>query len=377
MDLMNRVFKPYLVRFVVVFIDDILVYSQSNEDHEEHLRLTLETLREKELYAKFKKCEFWLTSVAFLGHIISELSVSVDPKKVEEGQGIAYASRQLKPYEQNYPTHDLELAAIIFALKIWKHYLYGAKCEIFTDNQSLNYLFTKKELNMRRIRWIEILKDYDLTINYHSSQSNKVADALSRRDVGNVNLSALSAQPCLQETIKLKKNHDPFIRKIKEQLQEEKSKNLKLMRKDEIGEKAITEPELVQITVEKVAIISEKLKEAQDRQKSWADLKRRPLEFEVGEKAYVKILPMKGVLHFSKLGKLNPRYVRPFEILERFGTLAYRLALLRVMSRIHNVFHVSQLRRNIPDSSHILEVALLLLDRNLNEELRYEEVVSA
>ncbi|XP_073291065.1 uncharacterized protein [Primulina huaijiensis] len=246
MDLMNRVFKPYLDRFVVVFLDDILVYSESKEDHKEHLRLTLQTLREEELYAKFKKCEFWLESVTFLGHVISVAGVSVDPKKVEaisdwprprnvteirsflglagyyrkfvegfssivipltkltqknskfqwsekcehsfetlkkkltstpvlvlpmegkdftiysdaskgglgcvlmqEGRVIAYASRQLKPYEQNNPTHDLELAAVVFALKIWRHYLYGAKCDIFTDHQSLKYLFTQKKLNMR------------------------------------------------------------------------------------------------------------------------------------------------------------------------------------------------------------------------------------
>ncbi|XP_075515709.1 uncharacterized protein LOC142550520 [Primulina tabacum] len=141
---------------------------------------------------------------------------------------------------------------------------------------------------------------------------------------------------------------------------------------DEIEEKAITGPELVQITVEKIAIIKEKLKAAQDRQKSWADLKRRPLEFEVREKTYVKVSPMKGVVCFSKSGKLNPRYVGPFIILERIRTLTYRLALRPDMSRIHNVFHVSQLNRYIPDSSHILEVAPLLLDDNLNEELKYE-----
>ncbi|XP_075504527.1 uncharacterized protein LOC142541967 [Primulina tabacum] len=143
---------------------------------------------------------------------------------------------------------------------------------------------------------------------------------------------------------------------------------------EEIGEKAITGPELGQITVEMVAIIREKLKAAQDRQKSWADLKRRLLEFEFGEKTYVKVLPMKGVVRFSKSVKLNPRYVGPFEIPERIGTLAYRLALPPDMSRIHNVFHVSQLRNYIPDSSHILEVAPVLLDDNLNEELNYEKV---
>ena len=97
---------------------------------------------------------------------------------------IAYASRQLKTYEQNYPTHDLELAAVVFALKIWRHYLYGEPCEIFTDHQSLKYLFTQKELNMRQRRWLELIKDYDLKINYHPGKANCVADALSRKGSG-------------------------------------------------------------------------------------------------------------------------------------------------------------------------------------------------
>ncbi|XP_073019316.1 uncharacterized protein [Primulina eburnea] len=126
--------------------------------------------------------------------------------------------------------------------------------------------------------------------------------------------------------------------------------------------------------MDKVAMIKERLKAAQDRQKSWADLKRRPVEFEVGEKAYVKVSPMKGVIRFNMAGKLNPRYVGPFEILEKVGTLAYRLALPPDMSRIHNVFHVSQLRRYIPDPSHILDAGPLLVESNLNEELKYEEI---
>ena len=106
---------------------------------------------------------------------------------------IAYAYRQLKAYEQNYPTHDLELAAIIFALKIWRHYLYGESCEIFTDHKSLKYLFTQKELNMRQRRWLELLKDYDLNIKYHPKKANVVADALSRKSSANV-MTLLSFQ---------------------------------------------------------------------------------------------------------------------------------------------------------------------------------------
>ena len=93
---------------------------------------------------------------------------------------VAYASRQLKQHEQNYPTHDLELAAVVFALKIWRHYLYGEKCRIFTDHKSLKYLLTKKDLNLRQRRWLELFKEYDCIIDYHPGKANVVADALSR-----------------------------------------------------------------------------------------------------------------------------------------------------------------------------------------------------
>ena len=281
MDLMNRVFQPYLDRFVIVFIDDILVYSGSLEEHSEHLRIVLQTLREHQLYAKLSKCQFWLDRVAFLGHVILVEGVSVDPKKIEavvnwkppknvsevrsflglagyyrkfvegfskiaapltkltrkdvkydwvdvcqqsfeelkgrltsapvlalpngrngsvvysdaswQGLGcvlmqndrvIAYASRQLKKHEENYPTHDLELATVVFALKIWRHYLYGVPCRIFTDHKSLQYIFTQKELNLRQRRWLKLIKDYDYTIEYHPGKANVVADALSCKPEG-------------------------------------------------------------------------------------------------------------------------------------------------------------------------------------------------
>ena len=100
--------------------------------------------------------------------------------------GIAYASRQLKKHEQNYPTHDLEMAAIIFALKIWRHYLYGETYEIFTEHKSLKYIFQQRDLNLRQRRWMELLKDYDCTIHYHPGKANVVADALSRKSSGSL-----------------------------------------------------------------------------------------------------------------------------------------------------------------------------------------------
>ena len=129
--------------------------------------IVLQTLRERQLYAKLSKCQFWLDMVAFLGH--------------ENYRVIAYASRQLKKHEENYPTHDLELATVVFALKKWRHYLYGVPCRVFTDYKSLQYIFIQKELNMRQRRWLELIKDYDCTIEYHPGKANVVADALSKR----------------------------------------------------------------------------------------------------------------------------------------------------------------------------------------------------
>ena len=99
----------------------------------------------------------------------------------QRGKVIAYASRQLKDYETRYPTHDLELAAVVFALKIWRHYLYGVKCNIYTDHKSLKYFFTQKDLNMRQRRWLELVKDYECDIKYQPGKANMVADALSRK----------------------------------------------------------------------------------------------------------------------------------------------------------------------------------------------------
>ncbi|KAK8945254.1 hypothetical protein KSP39_PZI007730 [Platanthera zijinensis] len=100
---------------------------------------------------------------------------------MQHGEVVAYASRQLKVHERNYPVHDLELAAVIHALKIWMHYLYGVRCEIFTDHKSLKYIFDQRELNLRRRKWLEFLSDYDVDIQYHPGKANAVADALSRR----------------------------------------------------------------------------------------------------------------------------------------------------------------------------------------------------
>jgi hypothetical protein len=119
---------------------------------------------------------------------------------MQEGKVVAYASRQLMKHEENYPTHDPELAAVMHTLKIWRHYLMGNKCELFTDHKSLKYFFTQAELNMRQRRWLELIKDYDVEINYHLGKANVVADALSRKIYCN-NLMVKEEQPALHEEL--------------------------------------------------------------------------------------------------------------------------------------------------------------------------------
>nr|GEV88182.1 putative reverse transcriptase domain-containing protein [Tanacetum cinerariifolium] len=245
--------RPYLDKFVIVFIDDILIYSKTREEHEMHLGLVLKLLKKEKLYAEFSKCEFWLREVQFLGHVINGNGIHVEHSKIEavknwkalrtpsevrlflglagyyrrfiedfskiakpftvltqksktfdwgeeqenafqtlkdklccvlmqRGKVIAYASRQLKIHEKNYTTHDLELGAVVFALKIWIHYLYGTKNVIYTDHKSLQHIFSQKELNMRQRRWIELFSDYDCEIRYHPGKANVVADALGRKE---------------------------------------------------------------------------------------------------------------------------------------------------------------------------------------------------
>lgn len=137
---------------------------------------------------------------------------------------------------------------------------------------------------------------------------------------------------------------------------------------DDVTEAAVLGPEMVQESIEQVRLIREKLKAAQDRQKSYADLKRRPIEFEVGDKVFLKVSPMKGVKRFGIKGKLSPKYVGPYEVLERVGEVAYRLALPPSLSKVHNVFHVSQLRRYRSDPSHVVEADVVGVEPNLTYE---------
>ncbi|KAL0455716.1 UNVERIFIED_CONTAM: Retrovirus-related Pol polyprotein from transposon.6 [Sesamum latifolium] len=397
---------------------------------------------------------------------------------IQNGKLIAYASRQLRTHELNYLTHDLELATIVHALKIWRHYLYGKNFQIFTDHKSLKYILTQKELNLRQRRWIEVMKDYDCTIDYHPGKANVVADALSRKSSGtlaslgshnltllaelrSINtklevdpmkglLAALQLKPDLVDQIKEAQTRDPFLLRMLERVKQDNEKDVAefvakcmtcqqvkaehqapadrltksahflpirlgesldklaelyvseitdgqsertiqtledMMRactmefkgdvtvqyvgilRDIDGLRQLEGLELVQEMVEKIKIVKKYLKAAQDRQKSYADKHQREMEYEIGDKVFLKVSPWKGILRFGRQGKLSPRYIGPYEIIERIGPLAYRLALPSELSQIHDVFHVSMLQRYRSDPSHVLREPEI----EISEELTYVE----
>ncbi|GJW06465.1 hypothetical protein Tco_1568888 [Tanacetum coccineum] len=696
MDLMNLVCKPYLDKFIILFIDDILVYSKDEEEHGKHLKIILELLKKERLYAKFSKCDFWLDSIQFLGHVIDHSGVHVDPAKIEaikswaapttptelrqflgltgyyrrfieeeeeafqtlkqklcsapilalpegtedfvvycdaslKGYGavlmqrekvIAYASRQLKVHEENYTTHDLELGAVVFALRLWRHYLYGTKCVVFTDHKSLQYILNQKELNLRQRRWIELLSDYDCEIRYHPGKANVVADALSRKErikplrvralmmtvhndlpkqireaqkeamkkkyvrkenlgrlikpifefrpdgtrcFGNrvwlprfgglrdlvmheshkskysihpgsdkmyQDLKLLYWWPNMKANIatyvskcltcaKVKAEHQKpsgllqqpeipvwkweritmdfvsglprtpsgydtiwvivdrltklahllsmkkmdsmeklmrlylkeivcrhgvpvsiildrdshftsnFWRSLQEALgtnldmstayhpqtdgQSERTiqtledmlracvidfgsswdRHLPLVefsynnsyhasikaapyealygRKcrspvcwSEVGDSQLTGPELIRDTTEKIVQIKNRLLAARSRQKSYADKRLKPLEFEVGDMVLLKVSPWKGAVRFGKRGKLSPRYIGPFKILARVGPVAYTLELPEELKGIHSTFHVSNLKKCLAEGDVVVPMDEIQLDDKLH-----------
>ena len=138
---------------------------------------------------------------------------------------------------------------------------------------------------------------------------------------------------------------------------------------DEVGERKLVGPEIVQVTCDKIKVIRDRLKISQDRQKSYVNNRRRDLMFEVGDMVFLRISPWKGVLRFGKRGKLSPRYIGPYRIVERIGEVAYRLELPFDLDRIHDVFHVSMFRKYIPDPSHVLTKKPV----EIQEHLTYEE----
>ncbi|KAH0689476.1 hypothetical protein KY289_016834 [Solanum tuberosum] len=488
MDLMNRVFKPYLDMFVIVFIYDILIYSRNEEDHTSHLRIVLQTLKGRELYAKFFKCEFWLESVAFLGHIISGDAIRVDTQKIEvvqnwprptspidirsilglasyyrrfvegfssisspltkltqktmkfqwseaceksfqelkkrlttapvltlpegtqgfveycdasrfglgcvlmeNGKVIAFASRQLKVHEKNYPTHNLELAAVVFTLKIWRHYLLsmGSTTHVEEEKRELAkdvHRLACLRANVQKQKVLAFEQGGDGVLRFQGRLCVPMVDGLQERIMEEVHSSRYSIHLGSTKMYRdlrefywwngMKKGIAEFVVKCPncQQVKVEHQRPGGLAQNIELPEwkweminmdfiidgqakRTIqilddmlracvidfkgnwddhlsfiefaynNRPDLVHQAMEKVKVIQERLKMAQSRQKSYTDVTRRPLEFEVDDWVYLKVSPMKGIMRFGKKGKLSPRYIGPYRIVKRIGNVAYELEL--------------------------------------------------
>ncbi|GJZ14157.1 putative reverse transcriptase domain-containing protein [Tanacetum coccineum] len=610
--------------------------SKRGKEHEELiLKAILELLKKDQLYAKFSKYEFWIPKVQFLGHVIDNRGIHVDPAKIEaikdwaspktpteirpiflernqvrtgggkkeenafqlikqklcsapilalpegsedfvvycdashKGLGavlmqrekvIAYDSRQLKVHEKNYTRHDLELGSVVFALKIWRHYLYGTICTVFTDHKSLQHILDQKELNMRQRHWLELLimtigLDLPKRILEAQIEAQKLENLMNedvggiiKRDIpkerlepradGTLCLHGRSWLPyygdlrsvIMHESHKSKYSIHPssekmyqdmkklywwpnmkadiatYVRKcltcarvkaehqrpsgllVQPEIPEWKWDNItmdlspsflsrrkvltpsgivarhgipaliicdrdgrftsnfwrsfqKALGTDicmsvahhpetdsqsertiqtledmlracvinfgkgwvkhlplaefsynnsyhasikaapyealygrkcrspvcwaEVGEAQLTGPELIQETTEKIVLIKQRMQAAQDRQKSYADRKRKPMEFEVGDRVMLKVSPWKGVVRFGKRGKLNPRYVGPFRVLAKVGKVAYKLELPQELSRVHHTFHVSNLKKCYADEPLVVPLEGVHIDDTL------------
>nr|GEV78535.1 putative reverse transcriptase domain-containing protein [Tanacetum cinerariifolium] len=361
---------------------------------------------------------------------------------------IAYASRQLKPHKENYTTHDLELGAAVFALKILTHYLYGTKCIVFTDHKSLQHVLNQKELNMRQRRWLELLADYDCEIRYHPRKANVVADALSQKRMIKSRLikplrvrslimtihSNLPSQIFEAQTEALKEENilaiiawkslpnalgtqldmstayhpeidgqsERTIQTLEDMLRacaidfgRGWEKHLPLVELSynnsyhasikaapfealygckcrslvcwiEVGDTQLTGPEIIHETTEKIVQIRKHLQAARDQQRSYANVRQKPLEFQARDRVILKILPRKGIIRFGKRGKLNPRYIGPFKILNRIGPVAYKLELPEGLSNVHNTLYVSNIKKCLFDESLIIPMKELKLDDKPN-----------
>nr|GFA66894.1 putative reverse transcriptase domain, ribonuclease H-like domain, aspartic peptidase domain protein [Tanacetum cinerariifolium] len=359
MDLMNRVCKHYLDKFVIVFINDILIYSKDEKEHEEHLKAILELLKKDELYAKFSKCEFWIPKVQFLGHVIDSQGIHVDLAKIEsikdwaspkspteirqflslagqilnaqtkeaskpeniKEEDVGGQGRTSKPsgllVQPKIPESKWDNITMDFVIKLPKSSQGYDTIWVIVDRLTKSAIFTpiRETDPMDKLARIYLKENglgtrLDMSTTYYpetNGQSERTIQTL--KDM---------LHACAIDFGKGWVNHSPFVEfsynnsyhaTIKaapfEALYGRKYRSPVCW--TEVGEDQILGQELIQETIEKIVQIKQRMQAARDRQKSYADLKRKPMKFQVGDKVMLKVSPWKRVVHFGKRGKLNPR----------------------------------------------------------------------
>ncbi|GKC41159.1 putative reverse transcriptase domain-containing protein [Tanacetum coccineum] len=403
----------------------------TQEEHEVHLGLILKLLKEEKLYAKFPKYPSKIEVVknweapktssevhSFLGlaGVIERafqtlkdklcnapvLALSDRPKDfvmycdasglglgcvlMQRGKVIAYASRKLKTHEKNYTTHDLELGTIVFALKIWRHYLFGTKSVIYTDHKSLQHIFNQKELNMRQRRWIELFSNYDCEIHYHPSKILAAQEEASDESAG--------LQKGLDEMIKRRSDGAlyyldriwfPLKGDVRTLIMDEAYRLTKYahflpMREDyKIDRLAkLYLNEIVARNGVSISIISNR--DSRFTSRFWESMQEAlgicldmsmAYHPQADDQSVHTIQTLEDMLracvvHFGKKGKLVPRFVGPFKIIERIGPVAYRLALPEELNGVHDTLHVSNLKKCLTVPTLQVPLDEIRVDAKLN-----------
>ncbi|WVZ93628.1 hypothetical protein U9M48_039593 [Paspalum notatum var. saurae] len=336
MYMMNSVFMNELDKFVVVFIDDILIYSKSEKEHEEHLKIVLTRLREHKLYAKFSKCAFWLKEVSFLGHILSEKGVAVDPSKT---YAELYIARIVSLH--GVPLTITSDRGSLFVSRLWEQLQHALGTKLI--HSSAYHPQTSGQVERANQILEDMLRACAMTY------STKWDECLPLAEFAYNNSYKKSLDMAPFEALYGKRCRTP-------------------LNWSEPGERVTFGPDLVTQAEAQVKMIHNNLKRAQSRQKSYSDKRRRPLVFEEGDHVYLRVSPMKGVHRFGVKGKLAPRYVGPFKITERCGSVAYRLELPPHLAAVHDVFHVSQLKKCLRVPEEEIDTSQIQIEPDLTYE---------